>query len=164
MAVLEKKGRKHQLWTQSFLYFQMSPVVKKNNNNKKWKTKNLALFYTLLQRYKPNKDGIKWLGCFSMDPDAIRTSLLSEVCVILLRDSSMTSHKNSRQNSRKRAGVLAVASKWCLGGWNGSGRPRKAAFDTLEAYLDVSWLFLQDEIGHLFRNLHRKRQKQITQK
>lgn len=36
--------------------------------------------------------------------------------------------------------------------------------DTFQAYLDVSWLFLQDEIGDLFRNLQRKRRKQISQK
>lgn len=41
--------------------------------------------------------------------------------------------------------------------------PRTEVFDTLQAYLDISWLFLQDEISDLFRNLQKKRRKQISQ-
>lgn len=56
--------------------------------------------------------------------------------------------------SIKTAAILAVIkSKWY--------GPERC--ETSLAYLDVSWLFLQDEIGDFFRNLQRKRQKQISQ-
>lgn len=38
--------------------------------------------------------------------------------------------------------------------------PREGTFDTLSrAYLDVRWLFLQDEIGDPFRNLQKEKAK-----